>query len=499
VVMPGFVDPHAHVELASTAAYSMVDCRAPAHSTIAEVLDELADAARGTSSNEWLVAQGNLFLDQKLDDRRLPTRHELDSVTTKRPIVLRAGGHTSVLNTRALERTGVAQYRGQSGMSGAAIVQLGDDGEPTGEVAELDAALGLPVLSNSELKQLLRVGVHDLFTRYGVTSVGEISDTIAGLEMMSGLAAAGELPIRVSAFLWAPGTVSLEQACSWTEHLAVRETEGRFDVRGVKLFADGGYSARNAATRTPYREPYAREPGSKGKINLECARIADAIRQASDAGLQLAVHANGERAQDVACDAARQVRAAFPVRIEHAGNLLTEFAATERWRAAGIVPVPQAVFLYNFGGLLPVYLGDGGKRGRFPFRSLLNDGWRLCASSDVLVGSEAEQTRPMFSIWCSIARRDYFGDPVEPEESVTIDDALLMHTRHAAEALGVGSDRGSLEFGKRADLIVLDRDPRTLPAESLRDVNVDFVFLGGQLVHERDGARPLEMTIGAGA
>jgi predicted amidohydrolase YtcJ len=182
------------------------------------------------------------------------------------------------------------------------------------------------------------------------------------------------------------------------------------------------------------------------------------------------------------------------VRIEHAGNVLTEYAATRRWRAAGIVPVPQAVFLYNFGGLLPTYLGDGGRHGRFPFRSLLRDGWRLCTSSDLHVGSEAEQTRPMFSIWCCVARKDYFGEALGPAESVTVDDALLMHTRYAAEVLGVAAECGSLEAGKRADLVVLDRDPREIPVDQLREVNVDFVFVDGKLVFQRDGALPLERS-----
>jgi predicted amidohydrolase YtcJ len=490
-ILPGFVDPHAHVEIACTARTAMVDCRAPRHATVADVVQELADAARSDSSTDWLVGQANLFFDQKLADKRLPTREELDSVSTDRPIALRCGGHTTVLNSKAFESTGVARYAGGSGMMGGAVVEVGDDGRPTGIISELDAALGLPELSRDELKDALRDGVRDLFTAYGVTTMGEISDTVAGIELMDDLAREGDLPARVSVYLWAPGTLSVDQVCSWRDHLNL--SSDRISVRGLKLFSDGGYSARNAATRTPYLEPYALEPGSMGKVDLDAPKVADAIRRTRAAGLQLAIHANGERAQDEVVAATLDVGpdADLPVRIEHAGNLLTQYGATANWRKAGIVPMPQAVFLYNFGDFFPVYLGEeGGGRGRFHFKSLLADGWEISSSSDVHLGAEESQTNPMFGVWCAVARRSFLGAHIEPEQAVDVDQALLMHTLWAADAVGERATRGSIEPGKLADLIVLERDPREVPADELADVKVDYVFVDGELVHRRPGAAP---------
>jgi predicted amidohydrolase YtcJ len=490
-ILPGFVDPHAHVEVACTARAAMVDCRAPRHGSVADVVQELADAVRSDSSTEWLVGQANLFFDQKLSDKRLPTREELDSVSRERPIALRCGGHTTVLNSRAFESTGVARYAGGSGMMGGAVVEVGDDGQPTGVISELDAALGLPELSRDELKTALRDGVRDLFTAYGVTTMGEISDTVAGLELMDQLAREGDLPGRVSVYLWAPGTLSIDQVCSWRDHLSL--TSDRMSVRGLKLFSDGGYSARNAATRTPYLEPYALEPGSMGKIDLDAPKVVDAIHRTRAAGLQLAIHANGERAQDEVVAATLEVGPdpQLPVRIEHAGNLLTKYEATESWRRAGIVPMPQAVFLYNFGDFFPVYLGEeGGGRGRFHFKSLIADGWEVSSSSDVHLGAEESQTSPMFGVWCAVQRRSFLGDHIEPDQAVDVDQALLMHTLWAADAVGERATRGSIEAGKLADLVVLDRDPREVPPDELRDVQVDYVFVQGELVHRRPGAAP---------
>jgi predicted amidohydrolase YtcJ len=492
-VLPGFVDPHAHVEVGCRARAMMVDCRAPRCAGIPDVLDALRDDL-DRADGGWLVGQANLFLDQKLEEKRLPTREELDSVSRKVPIVIRAGGHLSILNSPAFERSPhLLDYVGRSGMTGGAVVEVDGSGQPTGVIAELDGALDLPQPTPAELRAALEGGVRELFTAYGVTSIGEISETLDGLHGMDELIAAGKLATRLSVYLWAPGTMSVSEACRWEDHLRISSGRDWFDVRGLKLFADGGYSARNAATRGTYLKKYALRPGSKGKVNIDRRQIGLALGRARAAGLQLAVHANGERAQAVVCagvEAHGPIDGHLPVRIEHAGNLVTSPETTEAWRRAGIEPIPQATFLYNFGGFLPVYLGRHGETGRFPFRTLLADGWQLPLSSDITLGAEERQTNPLFGIWCAMERRSFSGDLVEPAEAIGFSDALRMHTLHGARVLGVDAERGSLEPGKVADAVVLERDPRGVPASELPDIRVDYVFAGGKLAYRRKGARP---------
>jgi predicted amidohydrolase YtcJ len=287
--------------------------------------------------------------------------------------------------------------------------------------------------------------------------------------------------------------MSIPEACQWERHLDISSGSDWFDVRGLKLFADGGYSARNAATRGTYVKEHALRPGSRGKVNLDRRQIALALGRAREAGLQLAVHANGERAQAVACagiEAHGRGDADLPVRIEHAGNLVTSPETTDAWRRAGIEPIPQATFLYNFGGFLPVYLGRHGDTGRFPFRSLLAEGWKPPLSSDITLGAEERQTNPLFGIWCAMERRSFSGALVEPEQAIGFAEALRMHTLNGARVLGTEADRGSLEPGKLADAVVLERDPRSVPASELPDIRVDYVYVGGELAYRRDGARP---------
>ena len=488
VVMPAFVDPHAHLEITSVARYSMADCRAPSHKNISEALEALAEKARETEKGEWVMGEANLFFDQKIEDKRLPTREELDTVSTEHPLILRAGGHTSVINSRALEITDVAKYIGQQGMMGGAVVHLGDDGQPTGVISELDKALGLPILDRGRLRAALEQGIENLFLQYGVTAVGEISESREGLAILDDLIGPGRAPIRLAVYLWAPGTCTVEEACEWPPFAA---PNGDMRVSGLKMFADGGYSARNAAARTPYLNPDGSESHT-GKINLSVEEIADAARRTRAAGIQLAIHGNGELAQDQICNGilASGVKDPLVPRIEHAGNVLTEFSATELWKRAGVTPVPQPVFLYNFGEGLTTYLGPAVEKGRYPFRSLLDAGWRISGSSDCHLGCEERQTNPLFGIWCCVARRGFWGEEIQPEESISVTEALRMHTLYAAEAIREEDERGSLDAGKRGDVIVLDRDPREVPADELPDVKVDFVYVDGRQVYVREGARP---------
>jgi predicted amidohydrolase YtcJ len=497
-IMPGFIDAHAHVEIGGRALASMADCRAPRCRTVDDVLQALRDGMHlKDRTGGWLQGQANLFLDQKLEDKRFPTSADLDKVSKKVPIVLRAGGHRSVLNTVAFEKAGLdARRDGETGLMGKAVIETDEHGCRTGVVAEIDKSLPIPDMEEGELREALADGVKELFTRYGVTTVGEITESKLGVSALDWLAGERRLGARISAYLWAPGTFTLEEACDYRNHTDFTAPEELFQVRGVKLFADGGYSARNAATRKPYLSRYAVRPGSRGRVNLDRRQVAAALRQINDAGLQLAVHANGERAQDVVCEGvllAGGPRDDAPAtRIEHAGNLQTEPKATELWRQAGIIPMPQAVFLYNFGDFLAVYLGKHGAHGRFPFRRLIDEGWRLNTSSDLHLGAEEEQTNPLFGVWCATERTSFLGDVLEREQAVTVDEGLAMYTRHAAEALGVEKERGTLEKGKLADVIVFDRDLTGVSGDELRKVQVDFVFLGGELVYRRPGARPPE-------
>ncbi|MEA2291422.1 MAG: hypothetical protein QOF17_442 [Solirubrobacteraceae bacterium] len=483
-VLPGFVDVHAHSEVACRAAYGTVDCRAPECGTVDDVLEALR-AGLEDHRGGWLVGQGNLFFDRKLAERRLPTREELDRVSRTVPIALRAGGHVTVLSSAALADAGIdAGYVAPThSITGRPAVERDAAGEPTGVVKEMDNALPLPHQDRDTVRAAIEEGIHRLFTRNGVTTIGEISETTEGIECMDELAAAGRLGARMRVYLWAPGTLSLDEACAWQDHIRLSAGDEHVRIQGVKLFADGGYSAASAAVK----QPYVHTGGCHcGDIALETEDVVEALRKTRAAGLQLAVHANGDRAQDwlseIVAGQGGAPEGRMRTRIEHAGNFMPDPAAGELWRRAGILPVPQPVFLYTFGDYFADYLGEYGTRGRFPFARLLSEGWPLSGSSDVWVGSEREATNPMFGVWCCVARRSYDGNQIDPEQAISVEAALRMHTLDAALALGEEGERGSIEPGKAADLVVLDRDPLASSTDDLRSIRASEVYLGGREV-----------------
>lgn len=491
-VLPGFVDVHAHVEVACRAAHGTVDCRAPECSTVDEVLEALRAGLDEGRERGFLVGQANLFFDRKLRERRLPTREELDRVSADVPIALRAGGHITVLSSAALRAAGIDRgYRPpEHSITGRPAVERGEDDEPTGIVKEMDNILPLPAQTPDVVRAALRDGVRGLFTRHGVTTVGEISETVAGIETMDELARGGELGARMRVYLWAPGTLSLTEAIGWRERIALSAGDEHVRIQGVKLFCDGGYSAKSAAVKEAYLGTDGRHFGD---VALTEEFLLEALPATRDAGLQLAIHANGDRAQEYLCAVIERgggspTAPRLRTRIEHAGNFMPDAVTSEWWGRAGIVPVPQPVFLYTFGDYFADYLGDYGTRGRFQFADLLRAGWCLTGSSDVWVGSEREATNPLFSVWCCVRRQTYDERLIDPDQAISVEDALAMHTINGARVLGEEADLGSLEPGKRADLIVLDRDPRAVAVDDIPAIKVDRVMLGGRDVLVRPEA-----------
>lgn len=490
-ILPGFVDPHAHVELSSI-AHDMVDCRVPRRSSIGDVLDTLSDAVRSLEPGEqWVLGQANLFFDKKLAEHRYPTRAELDSVSTEAAIAIRAGGHSSLLNSKAIELISADRLEtGQQGFTGAMVIDKAADGQVSGLVSEVDKFLPERHGTRAAIKDSIRRGLPALWTQYGVTTIGEMSETLGGLTCLDELIADGEVAARIVAYIMVPTAMPVEDGYRWAEYVSLRSPADRLSVRGLKMFCDGGYSARNAATLQPFIDERAVSAYPYGQINLSRAVLASVVSQTRAAGLQLAVHTNGERAQ---AELAAAVLAAgtgdgLPVRAEHAGNLLTDWAGAVAWRDANLVPVVQPAFLYNFGAFIPEVLGPAVDAGQFRFRSLIHDGWRLAGSSDITVGAEEGQSNPFFGVYCSVARTGFTGLPVgEDAEKLDVAEAMLMHTVHAAEALGVASDRGTLEAGKAADFIVVDADPFAVPPDALPRIAVDEVFLSGARVYRRPG------------
>lgn len=495
VIMPGFCDPHTHAEVASIALGTMSDCRAPGVKSISDIQNVLRNDLHLADESGWLVGQGNLFLDQKLAERRMPTREELDQVSTDVAIAIRAGGHTTVLNSRALELTGFDVTDPTESFMGPAIVERDAGGRTIGQISELDSQLPVPELSPDKLREHLIAGVNDLYVKHGVTTVGEISETLAGTQALIDATATGDIPVRLSLNLWAPGTMPLEDALDWRKHLRVPEDHERISVDGIKIFTDGGFSGRTAALITPYLEEFALEPHSFGELAMTPERLRDWLRRILDAGFNPIVHTCGERSALLLAQTLIEMGlgrdSGVKIRAEHSPNYIAELGTIQAWIDAGIQPVGNPSFIQANALFLPDYIGEPALTGRYNYRRVLDSGIEMSCASDMHMGGDPRQTNPFFGIWCAVTRHGFWGDLVEPEQAVTVEEALLMHTRYAAADMGYAGRRGALIPGADADFIVLDRDPRSIPAEELLDVQVDYVYVGGKEIYRRPGAEAI--------
>jgi predicted amidohydrolase YtcJ len=253
-------------------------------------------------------------------------------------------------------------------------------------------------------------------------------------------------------------------------------------VGGWKVFLDGTLGARTACLH----RPYADAPGATGMLTNDPAEVLARMEAAQAAGLQICVHAIGDAANDRALDLFAELARRHPGRageprhrIEHASVLSP--AAVERFAELGVVAAVQPLFLRSEHTWLGDRLGAERLGGVYPFRSLVEAGVIVAGSSDAPI----EQPDPLAGIHAAV---DRFG--VAPEQRLGVEQALALYTIDAARAQHREHETGSLEVGKRADLVVLDRDPRAVPVEELASLEVQRTVIGGQVVHDRLATTP---------
>lgn len=487
-IIPGIVDPHTHFEHLAIGEIGRIDCRYSECQTVGDVVERLRERQGLSDRDEWIRGYTNLFIDQMLADRRLPTRADLDRVSTERPVVLNCGGHVSVLNSAALARLPESVFApGAEGFWGAPVIGRDATGAPNGIVAEIDGHLPPLQLTGAEREQaILRRGMDYLISR-GVTTIGEMVESRESWDEWEGWIEAGS-PVRVARFALWPATGGLDEALELARDAAGGRISDRLRAIGLKVFADGGYSSRNAAILTEYLPEARSRIGDRGRINLSFGQIRALVRRTREAGLRLAIHANGARAQLHVLRAILAEGDAYahpPVRVEHLGNLLDNDEIVDLVKQANVIPMVQPGFLWSFiGDFLSPIMGDAGRRGRLPLRSLRDEGIVTPFSSDMALGSMDRELRPFQTMADAIHRIGFWGNVIDEHERLSLPEALELHTIEAARALGMDDVIGSLEVGKAADLVVLDVPE--LASRDLAELAPEAVYVDGVRVFHRD-------------
>jgi predicted amidohydrolase YtcJ len=477
LLVPGFIDDHTHF-IGGGFALASVDLR-PAR-TPAEFTRLLRDHVRNIPQGRW-ITEGN-WDHESWPGGPLPRREWIDSVTPDHPVaVSRLDGHMLVANSRALQIAGIT--RATPDPEGGTIVRDPATGEPTGVLK--DEAMSLiwkhvPAPTAAErLEALTTAQAHAL--ERGVTMVNDMGSW-PDLMALRKAREDGLLKLRVYEF------VPID---TWSRLRDYVAREGRGDAQlkwgGLKGFVDGSLGSTTAW----FYQPYLDEPNTSGLMVTDTARLREWIAGADQAGLQVVVHAIGDRANDWLLDvyewsAARNPARDRRFRIEHAQHLTN--AAIPRFNKLGVFPSMQPYHAIDDGRWAEKRIGATRIQTTYPFRSLLDAKASLMFGSDWTVAP----IEPLLGIYAAVTRRTL--DEANPggwlpREKISVVEALRAYTQTNARGSFMETEVGTIEPGKRADMVLLSENILTIDPARIRDVKVDYTIVDGRVVYERKKGR----------
>ncbi len=466
-VLPGFNDAHAHPAESGLLQLSSVACD---KTSIEEILAALRARAEKTPPGHWV--RGYLYDDGKTPRPLLRT--DLDAAVPDHPVLVQhRGGHTAYVNSLALRLAGATAATPDPP---GGRFEHGTDGQLNGRVADkaMEAVLAkIPGESTREDHRRAVALISKLYASYGVTSACEADATPDDLQGYQDARDSGELLYRAYCHM---DIGFLDRYIAAGLHTGFGDSMVR--IGGIKQFADGSISERTAWLA----EPYIGLPNYYGVESGTRESLYENSRKAWLAGFQLATHANGERAIDRMLGIYEELLRESPrrdprFRLEHC-TVVTP-ALVGRIRAVGAIPIPFAGYV-NFHGDVMHFYGEERTGRMFAYRWFIDAGLRPPTASDYT----ASPPSPMLWLYSMTTRRDPSGHVWGPAQRVTLPEAVRSATLDGAHASFEEHDKGSIEPGKLADLVVLKGDPFTLAAESWLDIKVERTLLGGRWVYE---------------
>ena len=469
-VVPGLVDAHAHL---MNLARTRLELRAADLGSEAEVAAVVARAAATAPAGDWLTGRG--WDQTRWPGQRFPTRASLDRAAPTHPVALtRVDGHAIWASSAALRAAGVDRHTGDP-VGG--LVAKDASGEPTGlliDTAQELVRAVIPPPSAERFEQAVEDAIAECLGK-GLTGIHEMGVDLGTLAVYRRLVERGRFPLR--------NYVALSGKKAWAEYRERgRQTigDGRVVIGALKLWLDGALGSRGAALHAPYCD----DPATRGLVLIPPDELDRQLREARDAGFQACVHAIGDRANTLALDAMEKLGVAGRrFRVEHAQVLMD--SDVPRFRALGVIPSIQATHCTSDMRWAGERLGPDRLGGAYAWRSLLATGTIVAGGSDFPV----EDANPFHGLYASVTRRPRDGEREawQPAQRMTRDEALRSFTCWNAWAAGQEADVGSLEAGKRADLVVLSDDVMTCEESRIKDVVPLLTMVGGTAVFTREG------------
>lgn len=471
-LLPGLIDAHGHI---SDLGYDMVRIRLAGTTSLAEAQERIRSYVQDHPGQAWY--RGGRWNQVLWGLGRFPTARELDAAVEGTPAVLkRVDGHAVWINTAALRAAGIT--RATPDPPGGRI-ERDAAGDPSGVL--VDKAMDLvenvvPQPTAAEQMSAIEAALAHM-NSVGLTSAGDAGASAPTIALYRRLADEGRLPVRVYAMI---SDVGPDFTTLSRQGPLIGFGGDRLTVRSVKLYADGALGSRGAALL----EPYSDQPGQRGLLFMSDAEMQRKVQTALAAGYQVNVHAIGDAANRQVLDAfeaayrnvgGRQLRN----RIEHAQ--VVALADIPRFRQLDLIASMQPTHATSDMNMAGDRLGPQRLRGAYAWRSFLRQGTRIAGGSDFPVESD----NPFFGLHAAVTRTDHEGHPPggwHPEQAMTLIEAFRAFTLDASYAQHQERTIGSLERGKWADFILVDRDLFSIPAEDIWKIRVEQTWLAGNRV-----------------
>jgi predicted amidohydrolase YtcJ len=469
-LLPGITDAHAHVY---GQGLLMVNLNLAGSESLEEAVRRIRDYA-GRRSGGWILGRG---WNQVLWPRNaFPSAADIDAVVADRPVWLsRIDGHAGWANSRALEIAGIDSTTPDP--IGGKIVR-DSNGQATGILVDKAMALvdkHVPPPTKSDVRESLSSAI-DALLALGITGVHDAGISKSDAEVYMSMADDGELRMRIYAMLSDAG----ENLAAFDEPIR-QYGDDRLDIAAVKVYSDGALGSRGAAML----EPYDDDVENRGLPFWTQEQLDEFVVRANRKGFQVGIHAIGDKGNRMVLDAFERAQGGKPSplrnRVEHAQIIALE--DIPRFAELGVIASMQPVHATSDMNMAEDRIGPDRIKGGYAWRRLLDSGAVIASGSDFPV----ELPNPFHGLHAAVARQDRSDLPAEgwyADQAMTRAEALHSFTLAAAYAAHQETRLGSLEPGKWADFILVDRDYFEIPASEIDDIRVVQTWLGGTLVYE---------------
>jgi len=481
-VLPGLIDSHLHVigtGEVQKRLYLMLK-------TKDEILSMVQEAAQNSNPGEWIIGQG--WDQSKWAVPEFPSMEDLDSVSPNNPVYLRrACGHASWANSLAFEAAGV-DANTEDPVGGEVLRR--DNGDILGVVTDAAQSFfnsAIPPMNLEQLEELSLLAQGEFF-RNGLTSVHDMGADPVVIGVWEKLASEDKLQVRIYSTLRVPGRPTADEIIEtmrtyFSQGIKIGLYNNRVTARAFKLSSDGSLGARSAWML----EEYSDRPGHCGNGKLTDEELYTITREARKAGYQMVVHCIGDASNRQCIDIYERVLSEMPgcdhrYRIEHAQ--IVEPSDIPRFAQLGIIPTFQSIHMATDRNFAEDRIGDRMK-GAYAWRTFIEAGSTILPNG---TDSPVEPAPAFPCMYSAVSRKDLNGLPENgwyAEEALTREEALRSYTIWGAFAAFEEELKGSIERGKLADFIVIDRDFMSCPEDEIKDITVLKTIVGGQVVYEK--------------